>query len=81
MEIKSTFMILFYGASKRNLGVVGMGEGGGGGSSIIPKEKLNLSYAQGLGTSSNNQEEYYSLLQGIRLVVEEKIQHLIGRGF
>jgi len=39
-----------------------------------PKGKIYLSYSQGLGTSSNNQEKYYSLLQGIMLVVEEKFK-------
>jgi ribonuclease HI len=69
MEIKSNSMILFYGASKRNPGEVGVG-----GILDDPKEKNDLSYSQGLGTSSNSQEKYYSLLQGIMLVVEEKFK-------
>jgi len=53
---------------------------GVGGIFIDPRGKSELSYNCELGTSSNNQEETYALLQGLRLVVEERIKSLIVVG-
>ena len=53
----------FYGASKGNPGI-----SGAGGLIISPDRMLSINFCWGLGTLSNNQAEFYSLLMAIQLV-------------
>ena len=52
----------FYGASKGNPGIFGAG-----GLIISPDRMLSNNFCWGLGTLSNNQAEFYSLLMAIQL--------------
>jgi hypothetical protein len=45
-----------------------------------PRGTIETSYAWGLGISSNNQEKDYSLLQGLRIANDSRIQFLIVLG-
>ena len=64
--------LFFDGASKGN-----PGQAGGGGIIIDPSGKLHLSYAWGLGHTSNNQAEFLALWQGLNQARKLNIQKLL----
>ena len=65
-------MVLFFdGASKGN-----PGQAGGGGIIFEPSGNPHLSYAWGLGHTSNNQAEYLALWQGLNQARKLNIQKI-----
>ena len=63
--------LFFDGASKGN-----PGQAGGGGILFEPSSKLHLTYAWGLGYTSNNHAEYLALWQGLKQAGKLNIQKL-----
>ena len=66
VEISAQVLSIFYGASKGNPGVSGVG-----GLVFSPDRMSSFSFSWGLGTMSNNQAEIYSLLSATQLAKEK----------
>ena len=63
--------IFFDGASKGNLGITGAG-----GLIISPDIMIETCFSWGLGTSSNNQAESYSLLKACQIAKETRYKSI-----
>jgi ribonuclease HI len=69
---RNKHILFFDGASKGNPGVAG-----GGGVLVSPNGLLEITYAWGLGTETNNRAEALALWQGLTQAINQNVQDLV----
>jgi ribonuclease HI len=69
------YSLFFDGASRNNPGVAGAG-----GSLLDPQGNIVTDYAWGLGATSNNIVEAYSLLKGLSIAEDQTIAKIVVYG-